>query len=218
MEVKVNDNLIFANFEKFNNLDQLVQSLCIREHEKGNVITKISINGNDWTHKDPIFLQAVQLNKVSSVRVDSENPFALAKECYQTAICMREILVNTLTKMSHYGNTSDDKAGVNSIIREFFDDLNEFITLIIRPIELLCLDSEQIVCHNRKFSRHIEILFKKVKKMEEKYVLAEVEDFVVWVCDTFSRELASWEHVIFYVQHEIELLQGRQNISLADIK
>ncbi len=210
MDIKVNENRILGQLHGYNNLDEIIEKLCFQEHEKGNVITKIIVNGSDWTSKDHSYLQTINLIEVSSLEIKSENPFQMACDCYRIAIDLQAILQRELNKIVEY-SLGDFLSGAYVIGDSFFENLQLFINLLAKPAELLSLELDVMEFQGVKISELQENLFNKIQEMEDQHTILEAPNFAKWLSDQFNPILGQWEYVLRYLIHELEKLNNLQS-------
>jgi len=207
MEVRVNRNRILGDFKKYINLEDLVNSLCFREQEKGNVITKIVVNGNDCTNKGSSFFRSTQTDQVVSLEVVTENPFILAKDNYIVALDVHKDTMYQLDKIISF-LMNNFKEGVRDISGSFFENLGLFINLVIKPRDLLSLEMELIEFENTKMSALIQQLFDCIRDLEDQYINSSDLIFAKWLQDKFKPLFTKWEKIVRYLIHELSKMNS----------
>ncbi len=207
MEVRVNQNRILGDFNKYINLEDLVNSLCFKEQEKGNVITKIVVNGKDCTNKGSSFFRSTQTDEVISLEVITENPFLLAKDNYVVALDIHKDAMYQLDKIISF-LMNNFKEGYRDISSSFFENIGLFINLVIKPKDLLSLEMELIEFESTKISVLIQQLFDCIRDLEDQYINSSDVVFAKWLQDNFKPIFQKWEKIVRYLIHELSKMNS----------
>lgn len=192
MQIMVNNNRLLSGIVPGKPLAEVIDHLCLREHDKGKVVTSVRVNDAPYEPKNTVFSDDVR------VTIESANPFDLASESYEVALTVHEEILKSIQYIVLALQNGERRKAATAQI-SLFENLSLFADLALKPIDLLAIEPEAFLVDGQTLESLIHALFEAIRAFEKELKQTPALALADWIECQFLPIVSHWQYVLNFI-------------------